>query len=66
MWASPRHEILIFLYVKITPPGQETVLYNLPRNGTPGVVMDGGGNLYGTDAGGTAGLGAIYKLTLQK
>lgn len=53
---------------KITPQGQETVLYTFPKNGPgSGLMTDGAGNLYGfTYYGGTYNGGIIYKLTLKK
>ncbi len=55
---------------KITPQGQETVLYTFPKKGPvpgSGLVTDGAGNLYGyTYGGGTYNGGTIYKLTLEK
>ena len=55
---------------KITPQGQENLLYDLSKNTAglgPGLAMDGAGNLYGhTYFGGTYNGGVIYKLTLKK
>jgi uncharacterized repeat protein (TIGR03803 family) len=54
---------------KLTPTGQETVLYSFglpPDAGFPvgRLVMDGQGNLYGATAfGGTHGQGTVFKLT---
>jgi uncharacterized repeat protein (TIGR03803 family) len=54
---------------KITPSGEETLLYSfgpLPDAQSPtfnGVVLDPSGNLYGiTNLGGTSNLGAIFKI----
>jgi uncharacterized repeat protein (TIGR03803 family) len=53
---------------KVTPSGQESVLYNFASYGpSQGFVMDKSGNLYGTTfEGGASQLGSVYKLTLQK
>ena len=54
---------------KVTPSGQETVLYSftgLSDGGGPstGVIFDPEGNLYGTTSyGGTYNVGVVYKLT---
>lgn len=56
------------LVFKLTPSGQESVLYSgflsdWPDQG-PALVMDKAGNLYGsTFTGGTSGVGTIFKLT---
>jgi uncharacterized repeat protein (TIGR03803 family) len=53
---------------KVSPSGQETVLYNFTGGadgGYPraGVIQDSSGNLYGTTLeGGTPGAGVVYKL----
>jgi uncharacterized repeat protein (TIGR03803 family) len=53
---------------KLDPTGHETVLYSFTggtdaENPAVGVIRDSAGNLYGTTSGGgTAGLGAVYKL----
>ena len=53
---------------KISPAGQETILYNFTggadgANPFAGVVMDAAGNLYGTtNNGGAAGAGVVFKL----
>jgi uncharacterized repeat protein (TIGR03803 family) len=53
---------------KLTPAGTETVLYNFPcdcedQSGASGLVEDAAGNLYGsTAAGGSSGLGNVFKL----
>lgn len=55
---------------ELTPSGEETVLYSFA--GTPdgsypyaGLILDKAGNLYGTTtAGGAAGAGTVYKLSL--
>jgi uncharacterized repeat protein (TIGR03803 family) len=58
------------LVFKITPQGQEKLLYDLAKKTAglgPGFAMDGAGNLYGyTYFGGTYNGGTIYKLTLKK
>ena len=55
---------------KITPQGQQKLLYDLSKNTagpSSGIVTDGAGNLYGyTSFGGTYNGGTIYKLTLKK
>ena len=54
---------------KLTPSGQETVLYSFvgqPDAGNPvgRLLIDGQGNLYGTTSfGGTYGAGAVFELT---
>jgi uncharacterized repeat protein (TIGR03803 family) len=54
---------------KLTPSGQETVLYSFTGGNDGGypnaaVVFDSAGNLYGTTTGGgTAGGGVVFKLT---
>jgi uncharacterized repeat protein (TIGR03803 family) len=54
---------------KVTPTGQETILYSFldgADGGMPygGVIMDSAGNLYGTtNSGGSANAGVVYKLT---
>jgi uncharacterized repeat protein (TIGR03803 family) len=54
---------------KITPTGQESVLYSFTGGADgsgpyAGVILDSSGNLYGaTYNGGSANLGAVYKLT---
>jgi len=53
---------------KVDPAGRETVLYSFTggddgQGPSYGVVRDTSGNLYGTtNTGGTAGVGAVYKL----
>jgi len=53
---------------KVSPAGVQTVLYNFTggtAGGNPqsGVIFDPAGNLYGTTyAGGSAGLGVVYKV----
>jgi uncharacterized repeat protein (TIGR03803 family) len=51
---------------KITPSGQETILYNF-TNGTDGnspgtVTLDSADNIYGTSFGGVNGFGLVYKI----
>jgi len=52
---------------KVTPSGQEAVIYNFANTGSApfgGVVLDSAGNLYGTtDAGGIKGGGIVFKLS---
>jgi uncharacterized repeat protein (TIGR03803 family) len=55
------------LVFKLTPQGEQSVIYNFQSYAAQGLIMDAAGNLYGTlPSGGTAGLGSIYKLTLQR
>jgi len=51
---------------KITPEGVESVLHTFTDDSNHiGLVIDGSGNLYGVSpAGGNAGLGSVWKLTL--
>jgi uncharacterized repeat protein (TIGR03803 family) len=54
------------LVFKLTPQGQQSVLYYFQSYVEYGLVMDSAGNLYGvTGGGGAYGLGSIYKLTRQ-
>lgn len=55
------------LVFKLTPQGQQTVLYDFQSYVSyGGLVMDSAGNLYGaTGTGGAYGFGSIYKLTLE-
>jgi uncharacterized repeat protein (TIGR03803 family) len=59
---------LIFLYLKVSPEKEETVLHTFSDDAYHvGLVMDATGNLYGTStAGGSANLGYVYKLTLAQ
>jgi uncharacterized repeat protein (TIGR03803 family) len=56
------------LVFKVTPQGQESVIYAFPSSGFVGygIVMDGSGNLYGFASGGKYNGGIIYKLTPRK
>lgn len=53
---------------KVTPQRQETVLHTFTdQSYHVGLVMDAAGNLYGTSTGGgSADLGYVWKLTLEK
>jgi uncharacterized repeat protein (TIGR03803 family) len=53
------------LVYKLTNTGQETVLATFGDNDglNPGVIMDPAGNLYVTTSGGSAGGGAVYKIS---
>ncbi len=54
---------------KVTPGGQESVLYGFQNvndgaNPSSGVIIDAQGNLYGTTpGGGTVGVGTVFKVT---
>jgi uncharacterized repeat protein (TIGR03803 family) len=53
---------------KVTPAGQETVLYSFPGGSSgevplAGVIRDAAGNLYGTTIDGGAGYGVVYRIS---
>jgi uncharacterized repeat protein (TIGR03803 family) len=65
---SPCYGVGCGVVFKLNPSGLETVLYTFTGGAdgsrpSAGVIFDSAGNLYGTTAGGgTAGVGAVFKL----